>query len=43
MRSAYYDDYGASVLDKPYLFIFSLATLFIGLAAERLLRGKIMQ
>ena len=43
MRSAYYEGYGASMLDKPYLIAFGVVTLFIGLALERLVRGKMMQ
>jgi hypothetical protein len=40
MRSAYYEDFGAGVLDKTYLIAFSVVTLFAGLALERLVRGK---
>jgi capsular polysaccharide transport system permease protein len=40
MRSAYYDGYGASVLNKPYLISIATVTLFVGLALERLVRGK---
>ncbi len=42
MRSAYYDGYGAIVLDKTYLIAFALVTLFFGLALERLVRGKLL-
>jgi len=41
VRSAYYEGYGASELDKKYLIEFGLATLFLGLGSERLLRGKL--
>jgi capsular polysaccharide transport system permease protein len=43
MRSAYYEGYGASMLDKPYLIAFGVVTLFIGLILERLVRGKIIE
>ncbi len=42
MRSAYYEGYGASILDKNYLVVFALITLFAGLALERLIRGRIL-
>jgi capsular polysaccharide transport system permease protein len=42
MRSAYYDGYGASILDKLYLIAWGIVTLFLGLALERLVRGKMM-
>jgi capsular polysaccharide transport system permease protein len=42
MRSAYYEDYGASILDRTYLVSFALVTLFLGLALERLVRGKML-
>jgi len=41
MRSAYYDGYGAGMLDKSYVLCFALATLFLGLVLERFLRGRI--
>jgi capsular polysaccharide transport system permease protein len=41
MRSAYYEGYGADIVDKTYLITFALITLFIGLLLERLVRGKI--
>ncbi|MGO9006992.1 MAG: ABC transporter permease [Beijerinckiaceae bacterium] len=43
MRSAYYEGYGAIILDRPYLISFAIVTLFIGLALERLVRGKMLQ
>ena len=42
MRSAYYDGYGSSILDKPYLVSFDAVTLFLGLAIERFARGKLL-
>jgi capsular polysaccharide transport system permease protein len=42
MRSAYYDGYGSSILDKSYLVSFAAVTLFLGLALERLVRGRIL-
>jgi capsular polysaccharide transport system permease protein len=42
MRSAYYEGYGATMLDKTYLISFSIVTLFFGLVLERLMRGKIL-
>jgi capsular polysaccharide transport system permease protein len=42
MRSAYYEGYGASMLDKTYLIYFAIVTLFFGLVLERLMRGKTM-
>jgi capsular polysaccharide transport system permease protein len=42
MRSAYYEGYGAAMLDKTYLISFSIVVLFLGLVMERLMRGKIM-
>jgi capsular polysaccharide transport system permease protein len=41
MRSAYYEGYGAAILDKSYLISFAIVTLFVGLALERLVRGKL--
>jgi capsular polysaccharide transport system permease protein len=43
MRSAYYEGYGAGILDKTYLIAFTMIILFIGLALERLVRGRILQ
>jgi capsular polysaccharide transport system permease protein len=43
MRSAYYEDYGSGVLDKTYLASFALASLFFGLALERMLRGMLLK
>lgn len=43
MRSAYYEGYGSTVLDKPYLIAFAMVSLFLGLTSERLIRGKMLQ
>jgi capsular polysaccharide transport system permease protein len=43
MRSAYYEGYGGSILDRTYLVSVAMVSLFIGLALERLLRGKMLQ
>jgi capsular polysaccharide transport system permease protein len=42
MRSAYYDGYGTELLDKQYPVGFALVLLFIGLAAERIFRGRFL-
>jgi capsular polysaccharide transport system permease protein len=42
MRSAYYDSYGAGILDKSYMLSFAAITLFAGLAIERLVRGRVL-
>jgi capsular polysaccharide transport system permease protein len=41
-RSAYYDGYGTSVLDKTYLISFSTISLGLGLIFERIFRGKML-
>lgn len=44
MRSAFYEGYGlGELLDKPYMLSFGVTTIFIGLAMERAMRGKILQ
>jgi capsular polysaccharide transport system permease protein len=43
MRSAYYEGYGSGVLDKEYMIGFATISLLLGLALERLLRGKMLQ
>jgi capsular polysaccharide transport system permease protein len=43
MRSAYYEGYGADILDKWYMVKFALACIFLGFVLERLARGRIMQ
>jgi len=42
MRSAYYEGYGATILDKTYMFSFAIVMLFVGLTLERLVRGRIL-
>jgi capsular polysaccharide transport system permease protein len=42
MRSAYYDGYGSSILDRSYLVWFGAAAVFLGLLIERLMRGKLL-
>lgn len=42
MRSAYYEGYGTELLDKRYPVAFALVLLFIGLAAERIFRGRFL-
>jgi capsular polysaccharide transport system permease protein len=43
MRSAYYEGYGAAVLDRRYLISVSLLCLCVGLLSERLVRGRLLQ
>ena len=43
MRSAYYEGYGTTILDKSYLVGFGAITLCLGLGLERLVRGKMME
>jgi len=43
MRSAYYDGYGAGVLDKSYMLEFAIAMICFGFFFERAMRGRIMQ
>ena len=42
MRSAYYEGYGAHVLDKTYVLVWAIGSIFAGLALERMMRGKIL-
>lgn len=42
MRSAYYDGFGASILDKTYLIRWGVGTVLAGLVLERLVRGKVL-
>jgi capsular polysaccharide transport system permease protein len=42
-RSAYYEGYGALTLDKVYVLKFGIIALFLGLALERLVRGRLLQ
>jgi capsular polysaccharide transport system permease protein len=41
LRSAYYDGYSNGLLDKTYVLSWGSASLFVGLALERLLRGRL--
>jgi capsular polysaccharide transport system permease protein len=43
LRSAYYEGYGNSYLDKGYMIGWALACLCLGLLLERLVRGKLLQ
>ena len=43
MRSAYYEGYGAGILDKGYMLTFAVVTIFAGFLLERLTRGRILQ
>ncbi len=43
MREAYFEGYVSPVLDKTYLVSWGVGSLFIGLALERLIRGKLLQ
>lgn len=42
-REAYYADYRSPLLDKTYLIGWGLGGIMIGLAFERILRGRILQ
>lgn len=42
LRVAYYEGYGDDLLNRQYLIGFSTATLFAGLALERLVRGRLL-
>ena len=42
MRAAYFEGYGASILDKKYLLWFGVGLLFAGLVGERIMRGGIL-
>lgn len=42
-REAYYDGYGALSVDKTYVVGYGVVCLFIGLAIERLVRGRLLQ
>ncbi|WP_337271396.1 ABC transporter permease [Oryzifoliimicrobium ureilyticus] len=41
-RSSYYDGYGDATISFSYLFWVSTTVMFLGLAGERFLRGKIL-
>jgi len=42
MRSAYYEGYGEMMLDRTYTIVFGLASIFVGLGLERLMRGYVL-
>jgi capsular polysaccharide transport system permease protein len=42
MRSAYYEGYGALVLDRGYVICVAVGALFLGLLCERALRGHLL-
>jgi capsular polysaccharide transport system permease protein len=42
MRSAYYEGYGALLLDRGYVINVALGALFLGLLCERALRGHLL-
>ena len=42
MRSAYYEGYGSSILDKTYVICWGVTTMLAGLVLERLMRGKVL-
>ena len=42
MRSAYYEGYGAIILDRTYVIGFGIAMVFLGLLFERLTRGHML-
>ncbi len=41
-RSAYYEGYGSSVLDRGYVIGFGIVTVFLGLLLERAMRGHLL-
>ena len=43
LRSAYFDGYGTSLLDRGYLLGFATVNLFLGLVAERAIRGIVLK
>jgi len=43
LRSAYYDGYGTSMLDRGYLVGYATFNLFVGLVAERAIRGIVLK
>ncbi len=42
MRSAYYEGYGSSILDRGYTVSFGVVATFLGLLAERGMRGHLL-
>jgi len=43
MRSAYYDGYGATILDRNYVLGWGFGSVFVGLALERIIRAKLTE
>lgn len=43
MRSAYFEGYPETILDRGYLLSWAVGTILVGLAMERALRGRILQ
>lgn len=43
VRSAYYPGYASRHLDKPYVLLYGITCLFLGLLVERLLRRPILE
>jgi capsular polysaccharide transport system permease protein len=43
MRSAYYEGYGTSFIDKPYIIGYGAFWLCAGLLLERAVRGRLLQ
>jgi capsular polysaccharide transport system permease protein len=43
MRSAYYDGYGADLLEKWYILAWGVGSLFLGFVLERFLRNRTLQ
>jgi capsular polysaccharide transport system permease protein len=42
MRSAYFEGYGAHILDKTYVIRWGVGTMLAGLLLERMVRGKVL-
>ena len=42
MRAAYYEGYGSQILDKTYTVRWGIVTVLLGLALERVVRGKVL-
>jgi capsular polysaccharide transport system permease protein len=41
-RSAYYEGYGGLVLDRTYVVVFGVVSIFLGLLLERAMRGHLL-
>jgi capsular polysaccharide transport system permease protein len=42
LRSSYYEGYGTGIIDKPYVLLWGVVSLFLGLGIERLIRGQLL-